>query len=274
MNTENLFIWHLLHRYPIFTLQTFRLFVRVYGIKSKSHHYHWVSAAIGPVASWMQPPGGTSLEIEPISHFDRFLLFSLLEEHVCIYHKRIAFVFFSCILYLRNKICLHSPRLARCSSREYPFTRWKNPTWLPDLFGQWTAFLFQLPDNFDTWHPKILGHSTKFWSGYKKVLNFTIFPNFMGFECGAWSFFLIRQLRNFGTWNQFLNRQLIAWSEGVLQQNNGWRKMALKWLLDQNQQLLSTCLYCTRVEQNSIAPVSGYPISMVSDLWLESKVGR
>ena len=41
-------------------------------------------------------------------------------------------------------------------------TRWENQTWLPDLFGQWRAFLFQLPDNFGTQLPKNCGHSTKF----------------------------------------------------------------------------------------------------------------
>ncbi len=45
---------------------------------------------------------------------------------------------------------------------EDPLTRWENPTRLPDLFGHWTAFLFQLPDNFGAQLRKNLGHSTKF----------------------------------------------------------------------------------------------------------------
>ncbi len=50
--------------------------------------------------------------------------------------------------------------------------------------------------------PKIWATAQNFWSGYKKMPNFIILPNIMGFEHGAWSIFLIRQLKGYvGFWD-------------------------------------------------------------------------
>ena len=51
-----------------------------------------------------------------------------------------------CIMQSKQEMKVFSPNVAHHAVHphvgEEPPTRWENPTWLRDLFGQWTAFLF------------------------------------------------------------------------------------------------------------------------------------
>ncbi len=65
-------------------------------------------------------------------------------------------------------------------SHEDPFTGWENPTWLPDLFGQWTAFLCLLPDNFGMQLPKKWATAQNCRSGYKRSAEFHHISQYYG----------------------------------------------------------------------------------------------
>ena len=61
-----------------------------------------------------------------------------------------------------------------------PFTRRENPSWLPQLFGLWTSFLFWLADNFRMKLPKNWATAQGFWSGCKESAEYHLISQYYG----------------------------------------------------------------------------------------------